>query len=139
MITSVRPYFKKIMKDLGLKEWRRSLEPDNIPKTLLDQVFHIKTTSISGVKQNQRAIDAVVKVDLSFATKGLEDEVSAYEKAEATIQSILTSVLGPVNKSQASGVLNIVFDAADPAAIGPLNDNILISRISFTCSVVLDV
>jgi hypothetical protein len=139
MITSVRPYFKSVMVNLGFKEWRRALEPSQIPKTLLADIFHIKTDNISGVKQNQRVVDTTVAVQISFATKAGSDEVSGYERAESTIQEIIQGVLDPAIKNDAPGILNITFNSATPEALAPTNDNVLLSRVNFTCAVALDV
>ncbi len=139
MITSVRPYFKSIMKDLGFDEWRKSLEADNFPKALLKSVYHLKTGSISGGKQNQRDIEVSVPITVTFAKKGGRDEVSAYELAEQTIQDIVKEVLAPANKASATGVVSIAFVSADPEAISASNDNVLLSRVNFSCTVILGV
>jgi hypothetical protein len=140
LITSVRPYFKRILKDLGFVEWRKSLEPDNFPKSLLEDIYHLRTETISGVKQNQRDVEVQVPVTITFAKKSKRDEIANFEVAEETIQDIIGEVLSPQNKEKyADGIVRISFNQAIPEALSVSNDNILLSRVQFTAFVSLDV
>jgi len=139
MITSVRPYFKSIMKSLGFEEYRKSLEPDNVPKSLAKSIFHIKTDTISGVKQNQRDVETEVQVTVSFIEKGGRDEVSAYEAAEGVVQDIVRAALSPTTKAASPAVKRVSFNSATPEAWGVRNDNLLLCRVQFTALVILDV
>ncbi len=139
MISSVRDYFKVIMKELGLEEWRKSLEADNIPKTLVKEVYHLRTDAINGVKQNQRAIEADYQVTVSFLKKGLRDEASGYEQGELLLQSLLRLAMSPAKRNANPLIQRVRFDQALPQAIGQSNDNLILYRVQFTVSVILDV
>ena len=132
MISEVRPYFRRIMKELGFEEWRRSLEPDNMPKTQIKNLFHMKTGSISGIKQNQRDVEVGVPITVTFATKAIADEAAAYEKAEETIERIVIEALDPVTRGLSPLITRIAFNSAEPEALATSNDNVLLSRVNFT-------
>lgn len=139
MITTVRDYFKVIMKEVGLQEWRKSLEPDNIPKTLVNDVYHLRTDAINGVSQNQRAIETDYQVTVSFLKKGLRDEASGYELGDSLLQQILRLAMSPQKRATFPLILRVRFNSATPEAIGQSNDNVVLYRVQFTCGVILEV
>lgn len=136
-IVAVRPMFRSIMKELGFKEWRSSLEPDNIPKTLTENVYHLRTDSVAGVKQNQNDLEMDVACTLTFAKKGMKEEVQALESGEITLQELIQETLKPANRLNTVGIKNIIFNQATPEPLATSNDNITLFRVGFTCLVVL--
>jgi hypothetical protein len=138
-ITSVRPMFKSIMNSLGFKEWRSSFEPDNLPKTLIDSSYHLKTDEISGVKQNQNDVELNIPVTITFARKGMRDEISAVESGEEAVQKIVKETLNAPRRLNTQGIVNIVFNRAVPRPIAIGNDNITLFEVQFTCFVILGV
>src|SRR5690606_18072426 len=98
-----------------------------------------QTGNITGVRQNQSDIEVRVPVQLTIAIKGKSDEVSGFERAEEMIQKIVMEALKPFNRLNANGVINVSFDNATPEAMGPSNDNVIFTRMNFTCFVILGV
>lgn len=136
-LLAVRPMFRSIMKDLGFKEWRNSLDADNIPKTLTENVYHLRSDNFSGIKQNQNDLEMNCAYTLTFAKKGMREEIAAQESGEETLQSLIQETLKPANRLNTVGVKNIVFNQANPEPLATSNDNITLFRVSFTCLVIL--
>lgn len=136
-LSAVRPLFQNVMKGLGFTEWRKSFEPENIPKTLTNSTFHIQTRPISGLRNNQNDQEINFPITLTFARNGFRDEVSAVEKCEELFETIIHEVLKPANRLKTAGIKNIVFNSATCEPIAVSNDNIILGRMEFTCFVIL--
>ena len=138
-MTGVRPYFQSIMKDLGFDEWRKSLEPDNIPKSLIKKVYHLQIGSIQGLSQNQQALDMSVSVTVSFLVSGGRDEMSGIEDAERVALGIIREAVSVSKKILAEGIVNVEFQSQTNEAISGRNDNLVLSRLTFSARVIISV
>lgn len=136
-IKAPREVFKSIMSSLGYREWRKSFDPDNLPKTLADKSFHLQVDGPSGVKQNQNDLEVNIPVTVTIAQKGYADEAKASEALETALERILLEALKPSRRIGSDGIKNIIFNDARPEPIAPSNDNVILYKVSFTCLVIL--
>lgn len=128
-LTSIRPYFRSRLKELGFKEWLEPFDAENIPSTLIDRSFHQRIESIQGIaKQNQaQEMEAIVSIRMAF--KGFRHPDSALDEAIKKAEPVIADLISPSNYFGLSPPIGGVF--LNQVTFEPfsdeLNDNIVIA------------
>lgn len=135
-LANIYPYFRARMNALEYREHEDGFSRDNIPSSLLNESYHILTSSGVGGSINQNHQDVGVNVNLMVAYKGFRHPSDAKEKALVEIDKILKEICNIKNRT--SSLLNVVFDGFDMVELDVTNDNVVMVEMNFTADVVLD-
>jgi len=132
--SAIRPLFRTAMNSLiKFKEWKDAFNVQNIPSTIINDAYHIDTSS-GGRKgaydQNSQEIehDVIIRV----FKKGYRNTAEAIDAAMTDYGLILHTVLAPTNRL-GSRIKNIYLNDVSIQPYDPSNDNIVLLEITFTC------
>lgn len=137
-LTDVRAYFRTRMVALNFKEWPDGFNFENIPKSIINNAFHIESNTITPDAVNMTTYDFSSPVTLRLFVKGFRDPAQAIDNAITFYESILCEVLKPANRL-GTQIQNVT---PGPTSILPLsdnNDNAVILEMEFTARVFLNV
>lgn len=115
----------------GFTEWKDSLEDiGNIPKTLLDRIYHITIGSSASSNQVDRHIDESVNVLITIFRRGYNEPVVARDELLQDANCIRLDLINPINieafKSDMDGNIEVVESVGlTPLEIDETNDNII--------------
>lgn len=132
-LTQVRDYINTRMAvvEPDYTEWKGSLEDiGNIPKTRLDNTYHITLGTDSSSIQNDAFIIDSFSVLISIFKRGFTEAVEARDEAIQTANCIRLDIIKPQNvesyKSDNDGnIENVESVAITPSEIDVTNDNII--------------
>jgi len=138
MISSVKAYARSRLTLLGLTEWSDGFNFQNIPRTLLNNVFHVELRQCNGAGNNQGAqhIECPISVRL-FMSQGIDPKTlidDAIVRADAFISDM---IMAQNRLTFDTCVKDVKFDALDIEPIDASNDNGIIIKVDFTVLVII--
>jgi len=135
-LVSVRPHFRNAMILLGYEEHTDAIDFENIPSTILDDAFMMDTQPISSGSANQRAHEFDYGLVLRVFKRGFSDPVALYDEADEDIETILTSLLAPINRLSAE-IKDIIPESINKIPLSASDDNDLIIEFNFTVKIIM--
>lgn len=136
MITGSLTYCRNILTGLGLVEWTDAFNFENIPRTLLDDMFHIQVGTVS--RRNEHHDNIEINVPLTIRTFGRSfvDTGAGRDSAINLGDSIIDEFVKASNRLNDTDIKTIQFDNLNLQALNDTNDNSLILVLDFTALVV---
>lgn len=127
-LTSVLPYFRNILDDLGFEEWRDAFDVENIPETDLDRAYHLTLgiADIGPANQSVTPFDIQVIVQLFFKGYTNNDSSATVDEIVFQAEIVLTNILSSSNRL-GTDIKNIVPQSflVQPKSVSNTNDMIL--------------
>lgn len=137
-LTLIRPYFRTHFKAEGFTEWEDGFAVDNIPDNIIDFAFHIATPTVVGVVLNHTDQETETTVVVTYLIKGYRDPASAIDKAILRCENILGRTQVAADRLT-SGIKNVTFDDLSITPLADTNDNVVLSEMTFTVRVPLQI
>ncbi len=136
----VRPYFRARMDSLGYREWADQFEIDNVPETIADKSYHIKSRIIDANSQSMQPLVCDQEAVLTVIFRGFTSVMLAEDAAHVGLDTIVKDLLKPSNRlSGTDGLRNVTFRRAEIDAINLENDNSIKLTITFNCLTAVDI
>lgn len=136
----VRPYFRARMDSLGFQEWAEEFELDNVPETISDKSYHIKSRLINAVSQTVQPLRVDQEAQLVVIFRGFSSPMNAEDAAHLGLETIVKDVLKPSNRlSGTEGLRNVLFVRAEIEPLNFENDNSVRLIITFNCQCWVDI
>lgn len=129
-LIDVRPYFRTKLESLGFVEWRTEFNVENIPRTLLTKSYHIESGIIAPTASNHQVHKFNCPIVIRVFLKGYLDPASAIDDAYISAQSILSAILPPAQRLNAT-VNDVVPTSIAVNPLNDANDNSVILEIGF--------
>jgi len=136
---SVREYIRNRMSTLSLKEWTDEKNVENIPRSLLEKVFHVELSSGTELSQNQtdlvvQLLPTVTIFKIGYRnTSQNADEI--FTKIETVIKAVTNTPLA-VTQDQMK-IIRLENFTVDQINVS--NDNIFIAEIVFYVEYIIDI
>ena len=131
-ISKVRPLFRTMLEGLNYVEHVSEFDAENIPSSVRDKSYHIKSGDLSGAPSNQQANVFIYPITLTIFSEGYRDTSSAIDGADVIRESIFTTILNPTNRLGVN-IKNIEPTSSSIATIDESNDNSLVIEFNFEC------
>ena len=138
MISSVKAYARSRLTLLGLTEWIDGFNFQNIPRTLLDEKFHVELGRCIGTGNNQggQSIECSLRVNLFMAPT--IDPKTLIDDAVVRADTLISDMIMAQNRlTFDTCVKDVKFNALDILPIDASNDNGIIINVDFTVLVII--
>ena len=135
-LSSVRPLFRTQLEGLGYEEHRDAFNFDNIGDSIINDSFHLETTSISSLPANQIAHDFAYNITLRVFKRGYNDPATLLDEIDQVAQDIYGALLDPAIRL-GTDIKDIVPDGYQPLPYAPSNDNTMILEMNFTAKLLV--
>lgn len=129
-LAQARIYFRNRMETLGYSEWRDGFNKDNIPSTLLDQVFHLESGEIAPTASNHQVHEFSSPIVVRVFLKGFLDPATAIDNALETADTILEEILLPSNRL-GTEVKDVIPIGISVNPLSDSNDNAVLLELNF--------
>jgi hypothetical protein len=130
-LTSVRPYFRSRLLDLGFTEWTDGFNKENIPRSLLDGSFHIESGAISPTRSNHQVHEFTSAIVVSVFFKGYRNPAEAIERAISQSERILKSTLKASDRLEGDCIKDVFVGDINVSPLSASNDNAVTLEMGF--------
>lgn len=135
-LAAVRPYFRKRLNALNLKEHRDAINFNNIPGTIIDEAYHMESLPVRNIRLDQLTYTLQFPLKVRLFKTGYNDTVEAHEELITRTDLLLEEVLKPANKLDGT-LFNIVPGTIEWEEISVDNDNVIIAATTFVAVIKL--
>lgn len=130
-LTTIKPFFRTRLNELGLKEHKDVFNLDNIPSSLLDGSYHIAMGDAQGVQTTASDVVINQSAEVRFFFKGFRNVEEADIKARQKANEVISSVCFVGNHS--TTIKGVYLDSfiCEPFE-NDQNDNVVVGILTFS-------
>jgi hypothetical protein len=136
MIAGSLDYCRTRLNSLGLVEWTDSFNFENIPRTLLDDVYHLELGVVARKLEDHDNIELNVPLTVRVFGRAFVDTGAGRDAAIEQGDTIIDDFVCAANRLTDSVIKTIQFDSMELLPLTDTNDNSLILVLDFTALVV---
>ena len=133
-LTLIKPYFRKRLEGLSLREWEDGFASDNIPSTIVGNSFQHNLGDISGVSLENAGHKVRVEHFVEITLEAARDVKTSIDQAVSKGEDVLVDVCSVANYDPSIlrvALLNMRVIPTDP----DLNDNLVKIEMRFDVEV----
>ena len=136
MIAGCLDYCRGRLNTLGLVEWTDSFNFENIPRTLLDDIYHIELGTVSRKAEHHDNIEINVPMTVRVFGRAFVDTGAGRDAAFIQSDTIIDDFITAANRLTDNSIKTIQFDNMALQPLNDTNDNSLILVLDFTALVI---
>lgn len=136
MIKGALDYCRDRLTSLGLAEWTDAFNSENIPRTLLDDTFHIEIGTVSRKFEHHDNIEINVPLTIRTFGRSFVDTGEGRDNAISLADTIIDEFVKAENRLNDTDIKTIQFDNMNLNALNESNDNSLVLVLDFTALIV---
>jgi hypothetical protein len=129
--SSVRPFFRTNLDELGFSEWKDGFNFENIPDQILNNSYHIEVGQISGGPSNQLVHEFSYPVLVRIFLKGYLDPASGIDAAMEVVDNVYHQVLDP-SVRLGTVIKDVIPDSVSVRPQDISNDNNIVLELGFS-------
>jgi len=132
MIDGALNYARARMNNLGYQEWTDSFNFENIPRTLLEDVYHLELGTVSRKNEQHDNIELNVPLIVRLFSRSFLNTGEGRDAAIILADTVIDSFVKGSNRLGNANIETIQFDQLVLQALNEENDNSLMLIIDFT-------
>lgn len=138
---NAKAYLRGMAKDCGLTEWRDGFDSQNIPENILDKSFWLEISDqATGKKLNQYDQEIIFPISIRIFKKGYRTPADAIDDSVLLIENLIKAVCHPEDAlTQGNGIVSVTFDSSRIEPMSASNNNSVMSTLTFSFLVILNV
>lgn len=136
-IASVKAYARARLSALGYTEWTDGFNWQNIPKTLLENRFHVELQPSVGISNNQDHQTIETQFTVRIFKAPTRDPKTLIDTGAGLADTVIADLLLASNRLTQTGIKTVRFNSMAVEPFDTSNDNSLVVVMVFTALVII--
>lgn len=135
-LTSVRPFFRKILEEMEFNEHMDAFNVENIASSNIDRGFHLMSGPVTPTKQSQYLVEMQAETTIRLFFKGYTDPAATLDDALAAEEALIKKALD-VKCNAIDDIKLTTLITSNREQLADSNDNIIVSVLTFNSLVMV--